>query len=62
VPAHFHERASAPERKTWMSEDPRMAIFDATAFALIFFRSTKGTGGDSRNSDSLPFDNIGSLN
>jgi hypothetical protein len=26
-----------PERKPWMSEDQRMAIFDAAAFALAFF-------------------------
>jgi hypothetical protein len=26
-----------PERKPWMSEDCRMAIFDAAAFALAFF-------------------------
>ncbi len=26
-----------PVRKTWMSEDPRMAIFDAVAFALTHF-------------------------
>jgi hypothetical protein len=26
-----------PERKAWMSEDQRMAIFDAAAFALTFF-------------------------
>jgi Holliday junction resolvasome RuvABC endonuclease subunit len=25
-----------PERKPWMSEDTRMAIFDAAAFALVF--------------------------
>jgi hypothetical protein len=28
-----------PERKPWMSEDPRMAIFDAAAFALALFRN-----------------------
>jgi hypothetical protein len=42
VPAHFHERASAPERKPWMSEDPRMAIFDAAAFALVLFEIKTG--------------------
>jgi len=26
-----------PERKPWMSEDSRMAIFDAVAFARAFF-------------------------
>ena len=28
-----------PYRKPWMSEDPRMAIFDAAAFALTFYKS-----------------------
>jgi hypothetical protein len=27
-----------PERKPWMSEDERMAIFDAATFALAFFQ------------------------
>ena len=27
-----------PERKPWMSEDPRMAIFDAAALGLYFLR------------------------
>lgn len=32
-----------PERRQWMSEDLRMAIFDAAAFALVYFdRSRKG--------------------
>lgn len=29
------------ERKPWMSEDTRMAIFDAAAFALVFFDGSK---------------------
>jgi hypothetical protein len=28
-----------PNRKPWMCEDPRMAIFDAAAFALTFYQS-----------------------
>ncbi len=28
-----------PERKIWMSEDPRMNIFDAAALALTFFHT-----------------------
>ena len=28
-----------PFRKPWMSEDPRMSIFDACAFALTYFRT-----------------------
>jgi hypothetical protein len=28
-----------PERKPWMSEDPRTAIFDAAAFALALLRN-----------------------
>jgi hypothetical protein len=29
-----------PERKPWMSEDSRMAIFDAAAFAMAFFQES----------------------
>lgn len=32
-----------PERKPWMSEDARMAIFDAVAFALAFFSGANGS-------------------
>jgi len=40
VAARFPELAGylPPERKPWMSEDSRMAIFDAAAFALASFR------------------------
>lgn len=40
IAARFPELALRlpPERKPWMSEDARMAIFDAAAFALVFFR------------------------
>jgi hypothetical protein len=39
VAAQFPElaRCVPPERKPWMSEDTRMAIFDAAAFALASF-------------------------
>jgi hypothetical protein len=33
-----------PLRKPWMSEDERMAIFDAAAFALTFLELTKKEG------------------
>ena len=32
-----------PIRKTWMSEDERMAIFDALSFAVAYVRTTKKT-------------------
>jgi Holliday junction resolvasome RuvABC endonuclease subunit len=37
-----------PKRRTWMSEDPRLAMFDAVALALVYFRS-----GVLRRSESL---------
>jgi hypothetical protein len=33
------ERYVPPPRKPWMSEDPRMGIFDAAALGLVFYRS-----------------------
>lgn len=30
-----------PDRKPWMSEDPRMAMFNAVALALTYFEKTK---------------------
>jgi len=41
IAARFPElaRSVPPERKPWMSEDERMAIFDAAAFGLEFFRA-----------------------
>jgi Holliday junction resolvasome RuvABC endonuclease subunit len=44
IAALFPELASRlpPERKPWMSEDQRMAIFDAAALALTLFKSGKG--------------------
>jgi hypothetical protein len=43
IAARFLEltRYLPPERKPWMSEDPRMAIFDAAAFALALFGSER---------------------
>jgi hypothetical protein len=43
VAAKFPELRSRlpPERKPWMSEDYRMAIFDAAAFALTLFGSER---------------------
>jgi hypothetical protein len=31
-----------PERKPWMSEDPRMGIFEAAALAWMYFRQREG--------------------
>jgi hypothetical protein len=36
------ERYLPPARKPWMSEDSRMAIFDAAALALVFFKREGG--------------------
>jgi hypothetical protein len=33
------ERYVPPPRKPWMSEDPRMGLFDAVALALVFFQN-----------------------
>lgn len=33
-----------PPRKLWMSEDPRLSIFDAVALAFMFFYSDPGPG------------------
>lgn len=33
------DRYIPPPRKPWMSEDPRMAVFDAVALALTFLKS-----------------------
>jgi hypothetical protein len=43
VAARFTElaRSVPPERKPWMSEDSRMAMFDAAAFGLAFFLASK---------------------
>jgi Holliday junction resolvasome RuvABC endonuclease subunit len=40
IAAQFPELTSRlpPERKPWMSEDTRMAIFDAAAFAVVHLR------------------------
>jgi hypothetical protein len=40
IAAKFPELRSRlpPERKPWMSEDERMAIFDAAGFAMTFFK------------------------
>lgn len=38
----FHELAPRlpPVRKLWMSEDPRMAMFNAVALAMTYFKKT----------------------
>ena len=38
------DRYLPPPRKPWMSEDPRMAVFDAVALALTFLRSVADGG------------------
>ncbi len=45
IAAKFPELARylPPERKPWMSEDLRTAIFDAAAFALAFFLASKAS-------------------
>jgi hypothetical protein len=40
VPAF--ERYVPPPRKPWMSEDARMALFDAAALGLVFFQREGG--------------------
>ena len=35
----WFEQHLPPERKPWMSEHPRMGLFDATALALMFYQS-----------------------
>jgi len=34
-----------PERKPWMSENPRMGIFDAAALAWMYFHDREGDRG-----------------
>ena len=36
------ERYVPPPRKPWMSEDPRMGLFDAAALGLVFFQRARG--------------------
>ncbi len=45
IAARFPElaRCLPPERKPWMSEDLRTAIFDAAAFVLAFFLASKAS-------------------
>lgn len=44
-----------PVRKTWMSEDPRTAIFDAAAFALAYLDERRGGAwGDSSARSWVP--------
>src|ERR1700683_545892 len=38
-----------PERKPWMSEDPRMGIFDAPAFGLAFFSGANHSSARRKN-------------
>jgi hypothetical protein len=36
------ERYVPPPRKPWMSEDPRMGLFDAVALGLVFYQKAAG--------------------
>lgn len=38
------ERYLPPERKPWMSEDPKTAIFDAAALVLVIFLASRASG------------------
>jgi len=38
------ERYVPPPRKPWMSEDPRMGLFDAVALGLVFFQKEAANG------------------
>jgi hypothetical protein len=56
--ARFTELAGSvpPERKSWMSEDSRMAILDAAAFALGFFKTaSRGERAKASTSDKSGF-------
>ncbi len=52
IAARFPELAHSvpPQRKPWMSEDSRMAIFDAVAFALAFFTGANRAPGARKKS------------
>lgn len=39
------ERYVPPQRKPWMSEDKRMALFDAAALAMTLFQNSTGPPG-----------------
>src|SRR6266851_1151134 len=44
-----------PERKPWMSEDLRTAIFDAAAFALAFFLASKAKASDQHGRTDIAY-------
>jgi hypothetical protein len=52
IAVRFPELAARlpPERKPWMSEDSRMTIFDAAAFALALFAGEKHSAVAPKNS------------
>src|SRR5712692_6842380 len=57
VAARFPELARylPPERKPWMSEDLRTAIFDAAAFALAFFVASKAKASDQHGRTDIAY-------
>jgi len=57
VAAQFPELARylPPERKPWMSEDLRTAIFDAAAFALAFFVASKAKASDQHGRTDIAY-------
>jgi hypothetical protein len=58
IAARFPElkRCVPPERKPWMSEDSRTAIFDAAAFALAFFPPNSRRERTSRRTRLEPYE------
>jgi len=44
-------RQVPPERKPWMSEDARMALFDAAALALVALNRAGATGRDAEDTE-----------
>jgi hypothetical protein len=63
IAARFPELARyiPPERKSWMSEDQRMAIFDAAAFALVAMNRAGATGRGAEIPSTAPFDSTGAV-
>lgn len=43
-------------RKLWMSEDERMAVFDAAAFALVYYKPTSFIGKSGKHSLKAPLE------
>lgn len=56
IAGHFPELSPhiPPFRKPWMSEDVRMSIFDAVAFALVYYYRCSDNGSETFTSGSTP--------